>query len=287
MNKVITRRSVVKSAVFAAGASVAIPSLAIAANKESNSKGSSKTISADLTDIQDLQRYDFILPRVKYACKSGVIDYWNAKPGGDANLLREFSKVVRCKVKPILRTNDTRPPSAFRGQLNAVVTFDQLHRLKRFPFLFMTGESYFKLTKKQLENLREYLYSGGFIFMDDCMAHEGQDFFFQSSLATMHEIFGEKSVKKIPLSHEIFHNVFDLSDIGLPFCWGKRRSAYGVSIGDRLVAMLSSNDLHCGWCDSKGVFLPRKGGDPPYKGPHSYRVAIKMGINMLMYAVTH
>ena len=114
-------------------------------------------------DLDDLARYDFILPRIKFACTGGVNDYWHAKPGGDAHLLRELSQVIRCKTKPILNTDDFTPHTAHEGQLNAVLTLDEPERMAHFPFLFMTGESHYRITAGQEQNLKAYLENGGFI----------------------------------------------------------------------------------------------------------------------------
>ena len=40
--------------------------------------------------LDDLDMYDFLMPRVKFAHESKEVDRWNVRPGGDANLLREL-----------------------------------------------------------------------------------------------------------------------------------------------------------------------------------------------------
>jgi len=53
--------------------------------------------------------------------------------------------------------------------------------------------------------------------------------------------------------------------------------ARGLFVRDRLAVFLSSTDLHCGWCDRHGTTW----------GLVGYRQAIQMGINIVMYALTH
>ena len=241
------------------------------------------TTNNDTLD-DDLDKYDFLLTRVKFAAEKGVTDYWQAKPGGDANLLEELSQVVRCKVKPIRGTKNRQPSIASKGQFNAVVTFDEPERLSKLPFLFMTGESHYRFTDSQKENLKNYINRGGFLLMDDCMAlGTGSDWFFQSSFLLLEDVFGKGAVKRIPNDHEIFHNVYDLGDIGLPFLNGIEHGAWGVSVGDRLAVLLSSHDIHCGWCDGKSQWFTGK----PNQGPHGYKDAIRAGINIIMYALSH
>jgi hypothetical protein len=247
----------------------------------------------------DLDKYDFLMPRVKYAHEPKEADRWNVRPGGDANLLRELRSVIRCRVKPVTRTNDWQPNWAIEGQLNAVVTFDQMERLKKYPFLFMTGENPYKFEDRQKANLKEYITRGGFLLMDDCVVGSGGDFFYQSSYELLEQVFGRGAVKRIPLEHEIFHNVYDLGDkglphmerqnrillpgmrqprqMGLPYMHGQNHGARGVFIGDRLAVFLSSTDIHCGWCDSHGFEF----------GKQNYEKAIQMGINIIMYAISH
>lgn len=252
----------------------------------------------------DLDKYDFLMPRVKFTHEQREIDRWNVRPGGDANLLRELSSAIRCKVKPVRRAFDWHPQSATEGQLNAVVSFGQLEDVEKYPFLFMTGENPFQFNDTEKANLKEYIFRGGFLLMDDCVYLDGGDFFYKSSYALLEEVFGSGSVKRIRPEHEVFHNVYDLSQIGLPSLQqitptmpqigrgfrrpiqspmphmrghGQNHGARGVFIGDRLAVFLSSTDLHCGWCDSRGATFGRP----------SYEKTIQMGINIIMYAISH
>lgn len=244
----------------------------------------------------DFDRYDFVLARVRFV-EQGLKgqgkgpDLWNVRPGGDANLLREFSRVVQCRVKPIRGTFDWNPQYASEGQLNAVVRFDEPDRLRQFPFLFMTGENYYMFSQEQKQNFRDYVTAGGFILMDDCVVGSGGDFFYRSSFSLLEEIFGPGAVRVVPRDHEIFHNVYDFGETGLPSLdyiarpglrshsvpHGQNHGARGVFIGDRLAVFLSSTDLHCGWCDSHGIEW----------GLDGYRRTIQMGINIILYAMTH
>jgi hypothetical protein len=239
----------------------------------------------------DLDRYDFILPRVRfvelpYKGRGKGPDIWNVRPGGDANLLREFANVVRCRVKPIEATIDWQPQYAHAGQLNAVVTFDEPDLFQRCPFLFMTGENQFEFSPEQKQNLKDYLTAGGFLLMDDCVVGSGGDFFYRCAYLLLEELFGSGSVRPIPREHEVFHNVYDLGDTGLPYLQyaqvrgashGQNHGAHGLFVGDRLAVFLSSNDLHCGWCDGHGTVW----------GLAGYRQTIQMGINIITYALTH
>jgi hypothetical protein len=248
-------------------------------------------------EIDDLELYDFVMPRVKFTPykRQGQQrlsdDTWNNRPGGDANLLTRLSTVIRCRTKPITGANNWQPQWAQEGQLNGVVTFNSLDQVKKYPFLFMTGENYFQFNNDQKYNLKEYITRGGFLLMDDCVVGDGGDFFYQSAFRTLVDTFGKGAVKRIPSEHEVFHNVYDLGETGLPtvdyvyrkrpgglpYMHGQNHGARGVFMGDRLAVFLSSTDIHCGWCDSLGIEWGRA----------NYEKAIEMGINIIMYAMSH
>jgi len=253
--------------------------------------------SAHQESPDDLDQYDFLLPRVRFVHEEREVDRWNVRPGGDANLLRELSSVIRCKVKPVEGTDNWEPQYAEEGQLNAVVTLDEPKRLKKYPFLFMTGENHYEINEQQKENLSNYISRGGFLLMDDCVVGSGGDFFYKSSYKLLEEVFGPGAVKRIPHSHEVFHNVYNLGDVGLPFLefenppasartdrqdraglpymHGQNYGARGVFVGDRLAVFLSSTDIHCGWTDGQGRTF------------RNHKQAIQMGINIIMYAISH
>jgi hypothetical protein len=83
-------------------------------------------------------------------------------------------------------------------------------------------------------------------------------------------------VRKIPLDHEVFSNVFDFSRTGLPGTTNAQYGAQGVWSGDRLAVILSATDVHCAWIDRLHKW-----------SPHDYENAIRFGINMAMYSISH
>ena len=236
-------------------------------------------------EIDDLEKYDFIFPRVKFTPlkvpgRGQAPDKWNVRPGGERNLLRRLSTVIRCKTKPILYVNEFdgfEPSLGKDNQFNDIVTFDDRDKIIKYPFLFMTGENEFRFTQNQKDNLKEYINRGGFLFMEDCVIDRGGDLFYKSAFDLLENVFGRNSVLKVPKSHEIFHNVFDLSDIELPYMQGQPYGARGIFINNRLAIFLSSHDIHCGWCDNNCTNF----------GPVKYEQAIQMGINIIMYSITH
>jgi hypothetical protein len=228
----------------------------------------------------DEDQYDFLMPRVRFVCDEAVTDTWNITPGGDRNLLEELSSVIRCKVKLPPVGNFDQPYLGEDQHFNAVVDFDHFDDLRRYPFLCMTSEGHFRFTNAQKSNLKKYVEEGGFIFMDDCILMSDSDYFYQSAYKLLEETFGKGSVVKIPNNHEVMTNIYDLSRIGLPHVSGTNHGARGVFAGDRLGIFLSSTDIHCGWTDRPGRWYPKP-------GRHGYKEAIQLGINVIMYSLSH
>jgi len=221
------------------------------------------------------QDYDFLMPRVKFPSDGRVQAPWNVYPGADRNLLIEFRRVVRCKIKLPTNCHNTNPLRGREDMFNAIVDLTDLKEMRKFPFLFMTGEGHYNLPESKRNNLRQYIQQGGFMLMDDCVYMNGGDYFYKSTYKILEEVFGPSSVVRIPNSHEIFHNVYDLGEIGLPFVQGQNHGARGVFVGNRLAIFLSSTDIHCGY---NGHF-PKKS--------RQYQQSIQRGTNILMYAMSH
>lgn len=86
---------------------------------------------------------------------------------------------------------------------------------KKPPFIFFTGHKDFKLTDKEIQNLRDYLQIGGAIWGDNALAGKGSLF----DIAFHREMKRvvpdpDKNFEPLPLTHDIFtKSWFPLADI--------------------------------------------------------------------------
>jgi hypothetical protein len=236
----------------------------------------------------DLHDYDFFMARVKFDSDKRAGDGWNIQPAGDNYLLEELGKAVRCRVKLIPGLRRSRPGGGSVNHFNAVVDLNYNDGLHKLPFLFMTAGGHFSFNDAQKQNFKNYVEQGGFILMDDCVAHGPGDFFYHSSCQLLEHLFGKAAVEEISTGHEIFHNVYDLSQIGIPYVQGTQWPPRGIFIEDRLAVLVTSTDIHCGWADRTqtwfGPNVTRRFGG---RGIHGYNESIKMGINLIMYVLSH
>jgi hypothetical protein len=146
--------------------------------------------------------------------------------------------------------------------------------LSDVPFLHMTGHGNVKWTEAEVRALRAYLDAGGFLHADD---NYGLD---ESFRREMKRVFPDRELVDVPLSHPIYHLVYDFPR-GLPKIHehdGLPARGFGIFIGDRLAVFYSfSSDLGNGWEDV-GTYA----GD----GPELHEAALRMGVNLFVYAVT-
>ena len=148
--------------------------------------------------------------------------------------------------------------------------------MTNFPFIFMHGQKSIILTPKQRDNLGEYMKRGGFLFVDDCVLqpHGVGDAFYRSMVKEMKQILPDARWELLDKKHEIFHNVYNLPN-GLPHTQGVNHGLSAIYHKDRIVALICSSDLHCGWVNV-GWFSARV-----------EREATKIGVNIYAYAMTH
>jgi hypothetical protein len=141
-----------------------------------------------------------------------------------------------------------------------------------YPFLYATGHGTIRFTDAEAERLRQYLQSGGFLFINDSY---GMDKSIRQAVATL---FPERIFEEIPYDHPIYHSFFDFPN-GPPKIHEHDKqpaTGWGISIDGRLVLFyLYESDIGDGWED------PHIHNDPPEKR----LAALKMGLNIVTYSM--
>lgn len=181
---------------------------------------------------------------------------WYANPSSLPNLLAAIRERTSLPVE--------------RGEARVTLMDD---RLWDYPFLHLTGHGNVVLSDAEVVRLREYLQRGGFLHADD---NYGLDESFRRELK---RVFPDRELVDVPLSHPIYHVVYDFPT-GIPKIHehdGKPARGFGIFLGDRLAVYYSySSDLGNGWED------PETYHDPPAL----HEAALRMGVNLFVYAVT-
>jgi hypothetical protein len=181
---------------------------------------------------------------------------WYANPSGLPNLAKEIR----------LRTG---LPVADRVAHIKLTDAD----LWTYPYLHVTGHGNIKFTEEEVQILRKYLQTGGFMHADD---NYGLD---ESFRREMKRVFPDASLVELPKDHPIYHGFYDFPQ-GLPKIHkhdGKPAQGFGIFREGRLVVYYTyETDLGNGWEDQDRY------GDPG----ELRESAIRMGVNIFLYALS-
>jgi Domain of unknown function (DUF4159) len=108
-----------------------------------------------------------------------------------------------------------------------------------FPLLIMTGDGEFTLPDVERQNLRRFVERGGFVLASAGCSSPEWDRSFRSEMALL---FPDHPLQEIPMSHPIFHTVYDVNELkGLH---STPRPLEGISIGSRLGVLYSVDGLN-------------------------------------------
>jgi hypothetical protein len=156
-----------------------------------------------------------------------------------------------------------------------------------WPWLYAVEVGHWNLTDSQAKALREYLDRGGFFMCDDFHGTEEWAVFTRS----MQRVFPDQPIVDIPKEDPIFHTVYDLDDKyqvpGAQFIRSHRTYEYDGydphwrGIYDRkgrlVVAICNDMDLGDSWEHADNPEYPQKFS----------AMGIRIGVNYVMYAMTH
>ncbi|PPK94857.1 MULTISPECIES: DUF4159 domain-containing protein [Nonlabens] len=144
----------------------------------------------------------------------------------------------------------------------------------QYPFIHMTGHGNVVFNEADIQNLRNYLLSGGFLHIDD---NYGMEPYLNKELV---KLFPQQELIELPSTHPIFHSYVDFPK-GLPKIHeheGQRPQAKGLFHEGRLVLLFTfESDLGDGWES------PEVHNDPPAVR----KKALDMGANIIKYVFTN
>ena len=145
--------------------------------------------------------------------------------------------------------------------------------LFQYPFVFACGHGNMKFTGEEVTNLRRYLTTGGFLWVDD-------DFGIGPSFRReMKRVFPEASIVELPFTHPIFHSLYEFPR-GLPKIHehdGGPPKAFGI-VWDGRLAVLFTFDTDLG----DGLEDEEVHHDPAEKR----EAAARMALNIVQFALT-
>jgi len=139
-----------------------------------------------------------------------------------------------------------------------------------YPFLFITGHGNIDINDSEMENLRRYLESGGFLYVDD---DYGMDEYVRPLLK---RIFPDEEFFELPGDHPIYGNVYQFPDGRPPKVHehdGKPPQAFAVYRNGRMVLLYTyESNPSDGWAY-----------DEHSNPQHIVDAALQFGVNLLVY----
>jgi hypothetical protein len=241
------------------------------------------------------ERDVFTFVRVVYGSGGGYGDYggrgrrgrrgwggggWRTDwPESDHNLSYRLQQLTSLKVNPDPIFMPLTDPELFS-----------------YPFIYMIEPGSLYFTDEEVAVLRKYLLAGGFLMVDDFWGDGQWENFYQQ----IKRVFPEREPVELNIDHEIFNIVYRLKEKpqmpsigraleGRP--WGITYEDHGSGSEEvhykalfddkgRMMAIICHNtDLGDGW-EEEGV-------DPWYFKEFAEKKAYPMGINIIVYAMTH
>lgn len=196
----------------------------------------------------------FVVARLKY---DGGGD-WYSNPSSLPNLARAL--------------RDRTPVRIDRFDEARVSLMDE--DLFNYPFLYMNGHGNVRFSDSEVDRLRRYLTSGGFLFADD---NYGMD---ESFRREIERVFPDRELVEVPFNHPIYHSFYAFHS-GPPKIHehdGDPPAGLGIFDGSRLVVFYT-HEADIG----DGLEDPEIHHDPPEKR----EAAMRMAINVAIYALTH
>ena len=182
---------------------------------------------------------------------------WYANPTSLPNLVKFCNQNIKTKLNPKVNSVDVGSAELFL-----------------YPFVHMTGHGNVVFSNNDIQNLQNYLNSGGFLHIDD---NYGMDEYIRKEIK---KLFPNTALVEIPKTHAIFQTPYPFPN-GLPKIHehdNKQPQAYGIFIENRLAVLYTFEcDLGDGW-ENQEV----------HNDPINVREkALKMGANILNYVFSN
>ncbi len=198
-------------------------------------------------------------------------------PASDLNFSFRLQQLTSLKVNPVSKYFTLTDPQLFD-----------------YPFIYIVEPGSLVFDDEEVKALRRYLLNGGFLMVDDFWGEE-EWYNFEYEFR---RVFPDRELVELPLSHPIFHCVYDLKKKPQIPAIGHAQGGRGdnrtwerydaqtphykgmIDDDGRLMAIVCHNtDLGDGW--------EREGEDPWYFKEFSEKYAYPLGINIVVYAMTH
>ncbi|MCC6202584.1 MAG: DUF4159 domain-containing protein [Gammaproteobacteria bacterium] len=203
--------------------------------------------------------------------RQGNTSWTDDYPRGDRKLVQMLRRFTRINVRAVEQP----------------INLEQADDAYYWPFMVVGMASPWNLTDEMAQTLREYLLRGGFLFVDSFFGSSDWIAFERS----LNKVFPDRRVIDLSDDHPIFHNPYDLPRMttvripnwnSLPYGYlgdGVQPHWRGVEDdhGRLMILIAFNNDVMDGW---------QWADDPRYPSEEA-NLALRLGVNVVLYALTH
>ena len=206
-----------------------------------------------LTPLMAFNQNNYQIAVLKY---NGGGD-WYANPTALPNLIDFCNENIGTKISKDVATVEVGSDDIFN-----------------YPFIHMTGHGNVVFSQSEAENLRNYLYAGGFLHIDD---NYGMDPYVREEIK---KVFPENELIQLPNNHPIFYGKFNFPN-GLPKIHEHNANppqALAIIEDGRILCLYTfESDIGDGWEDQEVH------NDSEY----IRRQALQMGSNIIEYVFSN
>jgi len=207
--------------------------------------------------------------------RQGYTSWTDDYPRGDRTLIAMIRRFTRTNVRGVEQP----------------INLEDAGDVYYWPFMIVGLASAWQLTDEMAATLREYLLRGGFMFCDSFFGTRNWVVFEES----LKRVFPDRPIVELTGDELVFHNVFDLPEMintQIPNANSVMRGGYGFMGQDgatphwrgvfdddgRLMVLIAhNNDVADAW---------QWADDPRYPSDKA-NLALRFGVNVVMYALTH
>jgi Domain of unknown function (DUF4159) len=205
--------------------------------------------------------------------RQGGTSWTDDYPRGDRKLVEMLRRFTRTQVRGVEQP----------------INPDDAGDVFYWPFMVVGLASAWQLTDEQAAEIREYLMRGGFLFCDSFFGERNWAVFEES----LRRVFPDRPIIDLTDDHPVFHTVFDLpqmTTVQIPNANRVMRGGRGFRQdgvprwrgvedpdGRLLVLIAFNNDVMDAW----------QWADDPRYPADLVNLALRLGVNVSMYAMTH
>jgi hypothetical protein len=189
---------------------------------------------------------------------------WDPDPGAAMNLLKYVARTSTMDVQ--FKRDD--------------VDLRRAKDLLSHSFIYMTGHHDFKLSAAEVANLGKFLTTGGVLLADACCGRATFDAAFRREIA---RVLPGARFETLRPDHPLLSSLEKIQAVEYTERVRQDRPGFnspaleGISVNGILAVVYSSYDLGCGWEEI----------DHPYARGVASTDALRLGMNTIVYAMTH